>query len=282
MAIFPDGYTDKSTLVAWDKVFWYDSESSTPTVDWNKNFTILAIYNYVIATVTTSNVTEWANLYYTEARVNANTTVSTLVTNVETRALKTNVLEKNNTTAYTPTADYHPVTKKYLDDKPITQSTTTQLWGNTIATDTEAKAWIDEVKTINSKELVETTNLVYLASNNIKLSALTERTWDDDVNLLVKSFKLWHRYKYWTLRITYDWWKSASWSFNNYEVFVNWSLKYASTEWALEEWTNGITWDFNADQNDLLEFKVRRWTIRNVTISYDIMVWELNDTVTLD
>ena len=31
-------------------------------------------------------------------------------------ALKTNVLEKDNTTAFTPTADYHPSTKKYVDD----------------------------------------------------------------------------------------------------------------------------------------------------------------------
>ena len=32
-------------------------------------------------------------------------------------ALNDNVLLKNNTTAYTPTADYHPATKKYIDDK---------------------------------------------------------------------------------------------------------------------------------------------------------------------
>lgn len=31
-------------------------------------------------------------------------------------ALKTNVLEKTNTTAFTPTADHHPATKKYVDD----------------------------------------------------------------------------------------------------------------------------------------------------------------------
>ena len=32
------------------------------------------------------------------------------------KADKVNVLEKNNTTSYTPTADYHPATKKYTDD----------------------------------------------------------------------------------------------------------------------------------------------------------------------
>jgi hypothetical protein len=32
------------------------------------------------------------------------------------KAEKTNVLEKNNTTAFTPSANYHPATKKYVDD----------------------------------------------------------------------------------------------------------------------------------------------------------------------
>lgn len=33
------------------------------------------------------------------------------------KAEKTNVLAKDNTTAFTPTADYHPATKKYVDDQ---------------------------------------------------------------------------------------------------------------------------------------------------------------------
>lgn len=33
--------------------------------------------------------------------------------------LDTNVLTKNNTTSYTPTANYHPATKKYVDDSII-------------------------------------------------------------------------------------------------------------------------------------------------------------------
>lgn len=35
---------------------------------------------------------------------------------LDTKADKTNVLEKTNTTAFTPTADFHPSTKKYVDD----------------------------------------------------------------------------------------------------------------------------------------------------------------------
>lgn len=40
----------------------------------------------------------------------------------------TNFLKKNNTTAYTPTANYHPATKKYVDDT-IANSVTSALGG---------------------------------------------------------------------------------------------------------------------------------------------------------
>ncbi len=152
MSTFPTWYTDKTTLTAWDKVFWYDSETGTPSIDWNKNFTLLSIYNYIISTISTTDVTEWDNLYYTEARVTANSTVVGLWTNVNTRALKTNVLELDNTTSYTPTADYHPVTKKFLEDQPYPNATTSQKWVVELATDAEALAWTDETRYINSKQ----------------------------------------------------------------------------------------------------------------------------------
>ena len=43
---------------------------------------------------------------------------------LSTLALKTNVLELDNTTAFTPDADYEPATKKYVDDNASNGSTT--------------------------------------------------------------------------------------------------------------------------------------------------------------
>ena len=43
--------------------------------------------------------------------------------------LKTDVLVKTNTTSYTPTSDYNPATKKYVDDA-ITTAITTSLEGS--------------------------------------------------------------------------------------------------------------------------------------------------------
>ena len=39
-----------------------------------------------------------------------------------------NYLAKNNTTAFTPTWDYNPSTKKYVDDKSATVMTEAQYW----------------------------------------------------------------------------------------------------------------------------------------------------------
>jgi hypothetical protein len=56
--------------------------------------------------------------------------VTTLETNttdsLALKADKTNVLELNNTTVFTPDAEYEPATKKYVDDSGTTFSTTEQ------------------------------------------------------------------------------------------------------------------------------------------------------------
>ena len=41
---------------------------------------------------------------------------------IQDTELKNNVIEKTNTKEYTPTGDYNPATKKYVDDK-ISSST---------------------------------------------------------------------------------------------------------------------------------------------------------------
>lgn len=58
--------------------------------------------------------------------------------------LNINYMGKNNTTAFTPTGDYNPATKKYVDDKPTTytgyDATKTQVLKNINGTLT----WVDE------------------------------------------------------------------------------------------------------------------------------------------
>ena len=138
--IIPTNFWYKTTIVAWDSIFWYDSEWIA-----NTNFLYSAVQTFVLNWLTTTDVTEWDNLYYTEARVTANTTVVWLWT---TKADKTNVLELNNTTSYTPTADYHPATKKFVND-----SWTVINWLTTKTTPVNADEFIiyDSVWAVNKK-----------------------------------------------------------------------------------------------------------------------------------
>lgn len=61
--------------------------------------------------------TNTTNIGTNTSNIGTNTTnIGTNVTNIGLRATIANVLELNNTSAFTPTADYHPSTKKYVDD----------------------------------------------------------------------------------------------------------------------------------------------------------------------
>jgi len=99
------------TPIATDFVTGIDS------IDWNtatqnKNFLFSAIATFIFWSKTTTNLAEWTNQYYTEAKVTANATVVWLWSS---KADKTNVIEKDSTTAYTPTLATHPATKEYVD-----------------------------------------------------------------------------------------------------------------------------------------------------------------------
>lgn len=81
--------------------------------------------------ITWANVVTWLNSVLGFLKISSNLSdgdAPTMRTNLDVysttevddelilKADKTNVLEKDNTTSYTPTSDYHPATKKYVDD----------------------------------------------------------------------------------------------------------------------------------------------------------------------
>lgn len=69
MTIFPTWYTNKGSADATDKVWASDGVT-------NFNITVNEIGTEVFADRTTSNLAECTNLYYTESRVSANSTVA--------------------------------------------------------------------------------------------------------------------------------------------------------------------------------------------------------------
>ena len=124
--IFPLNYSTKTTPDGTDVVWSSDAVT-------NFNLTISSIALYTLTNATTDDLYEWSvNKYYTTARVEADTIW---------KADKNNVLELDNTTPYTPTLDYHPVTKDYVDNMSIPYASETQAWVVEKATITETMNW---------------------------------------------------------------------------------------------------------------------------------------------
>ena len=82
MTVFPTWYTDKGSADSTDKVWASDGIT-------NFNITVWEIGDENFTDKTTTALSEWTNLYYTETRVTNNTTVVS-------KADKTNVIEKDS------------------------------------------------------------------------------------------------------------------------------------------------------------------------------------------
>lgn len=77
---------------------------------WKKSFSSTGLDPWVLAKATTNiSVND-------ELTVNVNFTTTTIEDELGLKSSITEVLTKTNTTSYTPTSDYHPATKKYVDD----------------------------------------------------------------------------------------------------------------------------------------------------------------------
>ena len=140
MTVFPTWYPDKGSADSTDKVWasdWLTNFNITVWEVWDKNF----------ADKSTSDLSEWTNEYYTTAKV---------VTDTTWKADKANVLELDNTDAFTPTTDYEPATKKYVDDFPVPSATTSIEWIVQRSTDAEATTSTNTTKYVTPDQLPKT------------------------------------------------------------------------------------------------------------------------------
>lgn len=232
MAIVPTSYANKATPVDNDSLWGYDSEWVA-----NVNFLFSAIRNYILSGITTTNVSEWTNLYYTEARVSANSTV-------QSKADKSNVLELNNTTAYTPTEDTHPATKGYVDNASIPQ----------VATDAEINEATNETKFVNPKQAKSLIDVIVTTKNLADSSVVT--TYNHNLGKIPRYIEV----------TSQRWWGTSSpwlsewvWNGTNQCIFslsgeVNW---FSSTTFSIR---------ISTSDNDF-----QNGTIQNVTsTSFDV------------
>lgn len=161
-------------LIAWTNIQiaadWKTISATDTTYTAGTGINIDA--NNVISNTQTS--AEWWNITWT---LSNQTDLQNALNN---KANKTDVLEKTNTTSYTPSGDYNPATKKYVDDnagKTYTAWANIQISAQDVisATDTTYTAgnWIDIT---NDEISVDTTVLATKTDLNSKQDTLVSWT----------------------------------------------------------------------------------------------------------
>lgn len=115
-------YTCSRTIATTRTSFTYYSDNQ-----WIQNYIDTDdLHHYIMRSLTVSGT--WSNNVFNATRIlsdfyKSNETLSM----VSSSYIKANVLTKTNTTAYTPTSNYHPATKKYVDDSLSSLDSTNTL-----------------------------------------------------------------------------------------------------------------------------------------------------------
>ncbi len=280
MSIFPTSLTDKTTLVAWDKVLGYDSE--TPS---NKNFSADAIANFAFTSKTSDNLSEWAtNKYASTANVDAAWAV--MNSDTSTAGMSFVIDEDNMVSDSATKVPTQQSVKAYVDAEiagmslPVADETT--AWIVERATDAEALAGTDTTRYISSNSARLAFGTITPWSAFTYLEANTERTSSVDTYTKVKEFLV---NKTGRFTVNFDLKASGSWSTINARIYINWVAVWT-------EQTSSTTYvtkseNFNVINMDLVQlyYKSNAWThaiVRNFNMKYDLVSWVTAWTVNTD
>ena len=194
----------------------------------------------------------WSSLYAVWWSITWTLSAQTDLQNaLDAKANKTDVLEKTNTTSYTPTADYHPATKKYADDG-LSNKQATLVSGTNI-------------KSINSNSL--------LGSWNLSIAEVPSGWTNWQVLTVVSGSPAWANASWWDVlvssqpnNILQSWMKIRAWTewdygslgvYDSNTVYL--TVPWAATPWR-HPWANTIAYyPLETDANDY------SWNSRDAT-----------------
>ena len=162
-----------------------------------------------------------------------------LATALNAKANTTDVLTKNNTTQYTPIADYNPATKKYIDDKVTSSSTAPSspaewmLWYDTVNDKLKTYNW-STWKDVDTPAPVTSVNsqtwIVELDADDISDSSTTNKF----VTAAEKST-----------------WNSKQGQLTAWPWISIWTVNdYSAMRWPCDSWFHIPSWD---DLHDLIK-----------------------------
>ncbi len=268
MWIFPTNYPDKWSADSTNKIF---------ASDWvtNFNITVDEIWDENFSNRSTSDLVEWMNQYFTDIRVTNATQVQQNITDISgldsDKADKTNVLELDNTTVFTPDSDYEPATKKYVDDS----------WA-TFATDQEALEWTATDRVVSVKQVDDNYGVeIQWGTEYIMWEANTERATSSTTMILWKEIecRAWGNFRVSYESSSFQSGGSPSDRNNESQIYKNgvafWTLNSNTAEYS-----SPVTYteDLTFADGDLIQLYYRRvdtWdvnaVIRNMNVKYDLM-----------
>jgi len=282
-----------TTFTIWDKYIrnstnWWITWSNVMKFiweDWNWIWDMLKSDNlFWLNNYTTARTNLW--LWNVDNTSDANKPISTATqTALNWLALKTNVLELNNITSYTPTTDYHPATKKYVDDNSWGWG-----WGWTWGTlkiydNNKEIFWLTDLNIAWTWLFLTSEKIEQTANNWSLITSATDNGWASVI--------------YWNwlfVAVSYDWtWNrvmtspdgitwtirtSAADNFWNSVIYGNWLFVAVSRNWSWNRVMtspDGITWTSRTSAADNDWQSVTYWNWLFVAVAYS---WTGNRVMT--
>lgn len=228
--------TTKVNPVWADLVTWLDSEDANLSTK-NKNFTISSIWDKSFSDKTTDNLAEWVtNLYYTDTRVDNNSTVVSLWVNKEDKSNKTD----NITTDTWSTTKYPTVNA--VENYVLNQ------WTNI--------NWLTEKTDLDNNDEFVIYDSVWLDNKKVWFSNLQE----DVLNWLVTNWTISAK----TVSAT-SWWIYTSSS----ELFNGISIWKINIERTSSAWNTVHRIEVSSDNSvwtTLYEYSYSSWTVSDMYV----------------
>ena len=287
--IFPTDYPNKPTADTNDVMF---------ASDWVTNFN-LSVWNVATRAFqnkTTTDLAEWTNLYYTDARtlaVAVGLDWDDTINDVKTFT--------SSPIVPTPTTDTQVANKAYVDAQgipidPLPEDTVWDMDADFLvksdwvtnekilvnryrATDAEATAWTSTTKFMTPKQAKDNYSFqTSTASNTVIEEEATEYT-----NTSTTQIPVWATVKCMfrgTIRVVYDWAARDGWS-SSFSAILNITRNW-STVWTTRNfsWNDSVYQTFTEDISvnfwDEIRLSIRYAKIRNFSVRWTLAPWNLH------